>query len=58
MEVPNDEVGPAKGRWTTVRRGDTLSAIARRNGTTVNKIKRLNGLRSNSIRPGKKLRVR
>lgn len=58
VEVPKDEVVPARGRWTTVRRGDTLSAIARRNGTTVNKIKRLNGLRSNSIRPGKKLRVR
>lgn len=58
VEVPKDEAVPAKGRWTTVRRGDTLSAIARRNGTTVNKIKRLNGLRSNSIRPGKKLRVR
>ncbi len=41
-----------------VRRGDTLSEIARRNGTTVSKLKRLNGIRGNSIRAGKRLRVR
>ena len=46
------------GAYATVRRGDTLSAIARRNGTTVAKIKRLNGLRGNTIRSGQRLRVR
>ena len=44
--------------YTTVRRGDTLSAIARRNGTTVAKLRRLNGIRGNNIKSGKKLRVR
>jgi membrane-bound lytic murein transglycosylase D len=41
----------------TVRRGDTLGAIARRYRTSVNAIKRLNGLRSNLIRIGQVLRV-
>ena len=44
--------------YATVRRGDTLSGIARRNGTTVAKIKQLNGLRGNTIRSGQRLRVR
>ncbi len=48
-----------RGRSTvTVRRGDTLSEIARRNGTTVKKLRRLNGIRGNNIRAGKKLRVK
>lgn len=42
----------------TVRRGDTLGAIARRHGTTVAQIKRWNRMRSDVIRPGQKLRVR
>lgn len=45
-------------RRVTVRAGDTLGAIARRNHTTVNAIKRLNGLRGNTIRSGQHLRVR
>ena len=44
--------------YVTVRRGDSLGLIARRNGTTVAKIKRLNGLRNNTIRPGQRLRVK
>ena len=42
----------------TVRRGDTLSTIAKRNGTTVAKIRRLNGIRGNNIQAGKKLKVK
>ena len=42
----------------TVRRGQTLSEIARRNGTTVAKLRRLNGLKGSSIRAGKKLKIR
>ena len=42
----------------TVRRGDTLSAIARRNGTTVAKLRKLNGIRGNNIQAGKKIRVK
>lgn len=42
----------------TVRRGDTLGAIARRNGTTVAQLKRWNRMRNDVIRPGQRLRVR
>ncbi len=66
VETPQEEVtvkkskkrGRDKAKWVTVRRGDTLSNIARRNGTSVNNIRRLNGIRGNSIRAGKRLRVR
>jgi membrane-bound lytic murein transglycosylase D len=48
----------ASGRNVTVRRGDTLSEIARRNGTTVAKLRKLNGIRGNNIQAGKKLKVK
>ena len=48
----------ASGRSVTVRRGDTLSEIARRNGTTVAKLRKLNGIRGNKIQAGKKLKVK
>ena len=41
-----------------VRRGETLTSIARKHGTTVQKIKKLNGLRSDRIRDGQRLRIR
>ena len=44
--------------YYTVKRGDTLGAIARRNGTTVANVKRLNGLRGDGIRVGQRLRVK
>lgn len=47
-----------RSRSVTVRRGDTLSEIARRNGTTVSKLRRLNGIKGNNIRAGRKIRVR
>ncbi|MBQ0057693.1 MAG: transglycosylase SLT domain-containing protein [Bacteroidales bacterium] len=47
----------ASGRYT-VRKGDTLGAIARRNHTTVAKIKKLNNLKSDNLRIGQKLKVR
>ena len=60
--VDTKEVAKAKeasrAKYITVRRGDTLGAIARRNHTTVKTIKRLNGMRSDRISQGKRLRVR
>ena len=41
-----------------IRKGQTLSQIAKANGTTVAKLKRLNGIKGNNIRAGKKLRVK
>lgn len=40
-----------------VRRGDTLSSIARRFGTSISALKRLNGLRSSKIKIGQTLKV-
>jgi len=41
----------------TVRRGESLGAIARAYGTTVSQLKKDNGLSSNLIHPGQELRV-
>lgn len=48
----------AKSTTVTVRPGDNLGSIARRNHTTVNAIMRLNGLRNTNIRAGQRLRVK
>jgi murein DD-endopeptidase MepM/ murein hydrolase activator NlpD len=43
----------------TVRQGDNLSKIAKRNGISVNKLCQLNGINENGIiRPGQKLKVK
>ena len=47
-----------RGKSVTVRSGDTLSHIARRNHTTVAKLRQLNGIRGNNLRPGQKIRVK
>lgn len=46
-----------RGRTVTIRKGDNLGAIAKRNGTTVAQLRKLNGLQGSSIRAGQKLRV-
>lgn len=46
----------SRTRTATVRKGDTLSAIAKRNHTTVKELRRKNGIRGNNIRPGQKLK--
>ena len=48
----------SRGKTVTIKSGQTLSEIAKRNGTTVAKLKKLNGLKGSNIRAGKKLRVR
>lgn len=48
----------SRSRTYTVRKGDTLSAIAKRNGTTVSRICRNNNISANKIlRPGQKLKL-
>ena len=42
----------------TIRQGQTLSEIAKKNHTTVAKLRKLNGIKGSNIRAGKKLRVR
>ena len=48
----------SRSKSVTIRQGDILSDIARRNGTTVAKLKRLNKISGSSIRAGKKLKVK
>ena len=48
----------SKTRTVTVRSGQTLSEIAKRNNTTVAKLRRLNGIKGSNIRAGKRIRVR
>ena len=50
--------GGQRGRTVTVRAGDTLGAIARRNGTSVARLRQLNGIRGTVIRKGQRIRVR
>lgn len=48
-----------KTKWSsyTVRRGDSLSAIAKRHGCSVSDLKKWNKLKSTQIRTGQKLKV-
>ena len=46
------------GKYYTVRRGDTLSSIARKHGISVAQLKKRNGLKGDNIRVGQKLKVR
>ena len=48
----------SRGKAVTVRSGDTLSHIARRNHTTVAKLRKLNGIKGSNLRPGQKIRVK
>ncbi|MCR5444097.1 MAG: transglycosylase SLT domain-containing protein [Bacteroidales bacterium] len=45
------------GHYYTVRKGDTLSSIARKHGISVQTLKKRNGLKSDKIRVGQKLKV-
>jgi murein DD-endopeptidase MepM/ murein hydrolase activator NlpD len=44
--------------YITVRRGDTLGALAVKHRTTVDKLKKLNNMKNDFLREGQKLRVR
>lgn len=47
----------SKGGSYTIKAGDNLGAIARKNNTTVAKLKAANGLSSDMIRAGKTLKI-
>lgn len=47
----------SKIRTYTVKKGDTLGAIARKNGTSVKALKRANGLKSDMIHINQKLTI-
>ena len=56
-ETPRDESSSASRQVYRVKRGDTLSSIARLFETSVSAIKQWNRLRSNRISPGQRLTV-
>ena len=45
-------------KTVTIKSGQTLGEIARRNHTTVEKLRRLNGIKGSNIRAGHKIRVK
>ena len=48
----------SRSQSVTVKSGQTLSQIAKKNGTTVDKLKKLNGIKGNNIQAGKKIKVK
>ena len=64
LDVPDVEQPKAKSKskrgakYATVRKGDSLGAIARRNRTTVANLRRLNGIRGNTVYAGQRIRVK
>lgn len=58
VSQPTKVGSTGKSKTITVRKGETLSSIARRYGTTVNKLKQINGIRGNNLKAGQRLRVK
>ena len=52
-----EELYAKKTRYYIVKKGDTLSSIARRYKISVSRLRRLNGLKSNKIFVGQRLRI-
>jgi membrane-bound lytic murein transglycosylase D len=48
---------PAAAKFHTVKKGDTLSSVARRYDVSVSAIKQANKLKSDSLAPGQKIRI-
>ncbi len=55
IKTESKQSGPV---YVKVRRGDSLSKIAKRNHTTVSKLRQLNGLKNDNIQAGQSLRVK
>lgn len=49
--------GSAKAKTHVVKRGETLSSIAKKNHCTVNDLKKWNGIKGNNIQAGQKLKI-
>lgn len=48
----------SKARTHTVKKGETLSSIAKKYGCTVSELKKWNGLKSNTVKVGQKLKIK
>jgi membrane-bound lytic murein transglycosylase D len=42
----------------TIKKGETLSGLAKKHGTSVKKLQQLNGIKGTNIRAGKQIRVK
>ena len=59
QKPPQEQAPKSKKSYYTVKKGDTLSKIAKRNGTTIKKLCQLNGIRQNKkLQIGQRLRVK
>lgn len=56
-EAKRSDAKPARATTHTVRRGETLSAIARRHGVSVEALRKANQLQSSAIQAGQRLRL-
>lgn len=59
--VKSKDSGRKKGgdrKYHTVKKGETLSSVARQYGLTVQKLKKMNGLKRDQINAGQRLKVR
>lgn len=54
---PRQQAHRSGGKTYTVRKGDTLSSIARKHGISVSTLKKRNGIKGDKIRVGQKLKV-
>ena len=52
------ETRGGSGKYHTVKKGETLSAVARKYGLTVSQLKKMNGLKRDQINVGQRLKVR
>ena len=57
VDTRGSSAGTSAARSYTVRSGDTLSVIARRNGVSLSELRRANNLSGDSIRVGQKLSI-
>ena len=56
---PEKTAAPAKFKYYTIQKGDTLTKIANAKGVTVNEIKHLNkGLKENKLAVGQKIKIK
>ncbi len=59
VEQPKPKKEQPKPKYAKVRKGDTLSKIAKRNGVSLSKIRRLNpNINPNRIKPGDRIRIK
>ena len=57
VAVPGKKVSRPNVRTHKVKKGDTLSSLARKYGTSVNALRALNNLKSSSLKIGNNLRI-